>query len=268
MTELKFEGDISDLAEKQIVYISAVLEERGYKNEKVLVEPVGAVGDNFVANMKRFTVEKDGVPFKMIAKVAPTNEMVRNMVAAQMVFFNEHIMYTEVLPKLDELQKAAEVPENERFTYAACYGTLVEAPYEIILLEDLKASNYTILDKFTPLTNDIVRLILKNFAIYHATSYALKNQEPETYAAFKSKLINNWVVYDQVPEAKEQFEKIESDIMGLLDDEKLKNALRGKINNLTEVAVKHFKVDSVSKYSVIQQGDSWTNNLMFILEVR
>ncbi|MBN4724570.1 hypothetical protein H4F31_24640, partial [Escherichia coli] len=97
---------------------------------------------------------------------------------AELMFRNEHVMYTAVLPKFTELQKDAGIPENEQLRYAKCYGSLSEPPNEVILLEDLKTVDFTMLDRFQPLSNNCVKSVLKNFAKLHSVSMALRYKEP------------------------------------------------------------------------------------------
>lgn len=268
MVETQFIGDVSDLSNEQKNIILNVLEERGFKNVKIDVQPVGQIGDNFVANVKRITVEKDGDTFKMIAKVAPRNHMQRVIGNSRLSFLNEDIMYTQVLAKFSELEKAADIPEKERFRYAACYKTYMEEPNEIILLEDLQVSGYKILDKSKSMTDENVRLVLKNFAVLHSLSYVLRYKEPETFEKFCKSLINFWSVMANAPEIINWFTQIDADVQMLLDDGKYKKAVKNAVTNMLNQIVKLSALDIKSKHSVIQQGDPWTNNIMFRLEVR
>ncbi|XP_026330420.1 uncharacterized protein LOC113237914 [Hyposmocoma kahamanoa] len=266
MTEFQFDGDISDLSFKQRELIAKVLKEKGFKDIKIEVQPVGKEGDNFASNVKRITVEKDSETFKIIAKVAPKTETLRAIVNAEIFFQNEHVMYTEVLPKFSELEITANIPEEERLRYAICYGTYLEAPNEMILLEDLEVTGYKMFDKFTPLPDETVKLVLKNFATIHSLSYALKYQETETFENFCKKLVNTWVYMVNVPEIVDYFERLDADVQTLIDDDKYKNEVKNATAQMISRASELDKMYSSSKFSVIQQGDSWTNNIMFRIE--
>lgn len=268
MVETKFDGDVADLSDEQKKIILNILEERGYKNVNIDIQPVGQVGDNFAANVKRITVEKDGQTFKMIAKVAPKVHMQRAIGNSELLFLNEAIMYTQVLPKFTALEKAADIPEAEKLRYAACYGTYMEVPNEIILLEDLQMSGFKILDKFISLTDENVRLVLKNLSILHSLSYVLKYKEPETFEKFCKSLVDFWAVMAKIPEIIKWFNQIDADVQMLLDDDKYKNVVKHKVTEVPNQSQKMAKFDVNSKHSIIQQGDLWTNNIMFRLEVR
>lgn len=267
MGSLQFEGEIDALGERQIKFIRDVLEKRGFRNNKVLIEPAGIAGDNYVANVKRISVIiEDGDNFKMIAKFAPENEALRLLMNTAIMFNNEIVMYEQVLPKFVSLQKAADVPEEDLLKYAQCYGCLTEEPYEVVLLEDLKESNFQMLDRFTSLNDESVRLVLKNFAILHSLSYALKKNEPETYDSFRSKLIDMWEKTNATEQMATYLNLLEEGVIAIVD-EKYKMVLRGVVTQLISLSAKIKKTETHSNHLIIQQGDAWTNNILFKLEV-
>lgn len=267
MASLQIEGDTGSATERQIQFIRDVLEKRGFTNNKVVFEAAGKAGDNYVADVKRITVIVDGgEDFKMIAKFAPENEMLRKMMNTNILFSNEILMYEEILPKLVSLQRDAEVPEDGWLRFAECYGTLAEEPHEVVLLEDLNVSNFIMLDRFTSLDNDAVRLVLKNFAILHSLSYALKKLEPETYGKFTSNLLDMWELTKDTEEFQGFMTKLEEDALNVVDDN-YKKALPDTVSQFPIIYGKIMKADKHSKHLVILQGDSWTNNILFMLKV-
>lgn len=264
---LQVEGDIDGIAQKQIDFVCDVLKERGFTNNKVNIKPAGIAGDNYVANVKRISViDESGEEFKMIAKFAPENEALRVMMNIAMIFNNEIFMYKQVLPKFASLQKAADFPEENLLKYAKCYGCLAEQPYEVILLEDLKESNFQMLNRLSPLNTDAVKLVLKSFAILHSLSYALKRNEPSTYDSFKSKLIDMWERMNITEQFITYLNQLEESVIAVVD-EKYKKYLRGVVSQAAAYSENIKKTDLHSKYLIIQQGDAWTNNILFKLEV-
>lgn len=268
MASFKFEGDFETLSEPQLKLVESALKKQGFNDGKVLVEPVGKKGDNYVANVKRFIYEKsDGSSFKMIGKVAPTAEELRKMMNTMMMFLNEIVMYEVVFPKFNDIQNLAGVSASEKVRFPICYGCVKEAPNEMILLEDLKESGFDMLDRFQPLSNESVRVALKDLAIYHSLSYVLKNNEPETYKNFSSKLLNMWALMADDPATKMFFEATENDIKLMVESEKHKSVIAGSLSQIAQLAKKLQGYEKTSKYSVIQQGDCWSNNILFKFEV-
>lgn len=94
MVEMEFVGDDNELCDEQEQFIINVLIERGFTNKNIDIQPVGKVGDYYVANVKRIIVEKDSKTFKMIAKVAPKSDMMRAIGNTGLLYLNENIMYT------------------------------------------------------------------------------------------------------------------------------------------------------------------------------
>ncbi|XP_059046740.1 uncharacterized protein LOC131842222 [Achroia grisella] len=267
MARFSFEGEINSLTIRQQEFLCDVLEGRGYTDTKVIIETVGKAGDNYVANVKRITVkENDNDVFKIIAKIAPTKEELRAQIQAQVLFRNEGLMYCEVLPALLQLQKEEGVPEEDQLRYAQCYGVLLDEPDEIILLEDLLESNFTMLDRFTSLSNECIKLNLKNLALLHSLSLVFKKQEPNKFDEFKQKLVDCFVTMTEIPEFKFYIQSMENDAIQVLDDNKYKDAIRGTLTKAGELYKKIAKDEIRLKYSVIIQGDGWTNNIMFKLE--
>ncbi|KAI5640221.1 ecdysteroid kinase domain-containing protein [Phthorimaea operculella] len=248
-------------------FVKDVLNKKGFGDAKITENAVGEAGDNYVANVIRVVAEKNGETFKMVAKIAPRTGQLRETLNARLLFINEVLMYTEVLPKFTDLEISIGIPEEERFRYAACYGTITEEFDELILLEDLKESDYIMLDRFKSLTDDEMKLILNSFAKMHSLSYALRHQEPETYENFKNKLLKysemNGVPAEQM---KKSFEAAEADCISILQNKKHKIAMKDTISKITELDEKNSSWEFNSKYSVIHHGDVWTNNVLFRLE--
>lgn len=268
MAGLKIEGDLDNISEIQLAYIRDVLEKRGIKDTKVLIEPVGIVGDNYVANVKRVIIQdKNGVTCKMVAKIAPNSEIVRVMANTLMLFKNEHIMYTQVLPMFDELQKAADIPQEQRLRYAACYGSFEEAPNEVILLEDLKEAKFEMMDRLSSLSSECVKSVLKNFALLHSLSFALKQKKPQLFNEYKNSLFDMWSSLASQEETKQYFRQLEASAIMVLESDIHKKALKGIVSESMDKFAKLAILDRDSKSAVIQQGDSWTNNIMFKFDV-
>ncbi|XP_026751656.1 uncharacterized protein LOC113512082 [Galleria mellonella] len=267
MSEFSFEGDVNSLSAKQQEFLREVLKDRGYTEGKVVIEAVGKAGDNYVASVKRITVEgRDGSIFKIIAKIAPTQEMMRVQMQAYLLFRNEAVMYSEVLPQFVELQRAEGVPVEDQLQYAECYGILLDEPDEIILLEDLLESDFRMLDRFTSLTNQCIKLSLKNLAILHSLSLVTKKQNPDVFEGYYKKLIDSFKIMIDIPEFKSYLTAMENDAIEIMNNSKYKNAIRGSLSNMLELYGKIIKGDEKLKYSVIIQGDGWTNNIMFKLQ--
>lgn len=267
MAALKYEG-VEQISEKQIAFITKVLEGRGFNDGTVVVEPVGKAGDNYAANVKRITFDNgNGTTFKMIAKIAPTVEMLRQAARVAAIFGNETIIYEKVLPKFEELENKAGLSSEDKLRWPACYGTLTDPPNEVILLEDLAEAGFAMLDRFKSLDDGQVKSILRNFAKFHSLSYVLKNKEPNVYEDFATGLYDMWAL--STPEAQAFFtmflNQIETQTLMVLDQDQHKKLVKGLVTGAIDHMNKLKKADEGAKQIVIQQGDAWTNNIMYKL---
>ncbi|XP_075982122.1 uncharacterized protein LOC142980557 [Anticarsia gemmatalis] len=266
MAQYNFEGDYENVPEGQLKFIHQVIQEHGHGNSKIVFEPVGQAGDNYIASVKRILIEGESESLRLVAKLAPPIEFLRETMNTAVMFRNEHIMYTEVLPKFLQMQKEAGIPEEEQIKYPKCYGSSSEAPNEVIILEDLKPLGFTMLDRMEPLPSDCIYSILKSFAIFHSLSYVLRQREPGTFDRYKSTLSDTWLDMAQKEESKQYFIEIESNVLSVLEDPEQINIAGNKIMDSLNHMVNVSKEDMDNKFSVIVQGDCWTNNVMFRFE--
>lgn len=262
MAEFKYIGAISDISPRQLQFVSEVLNENGINNEKVLIEVVGDAADNFSANVKRIVVEDtDKGPFEMIAKFAPTHDHLRFDNTSR-IFMNESIMYTEVLPLFRELEELENVPETQKLKFAKCFGTSKEEPNEVVLLENLKLSGYSTLDKMKSLTNECVKSVLNDLAKLHSLSYVLRNADPKKFNELTHKLFDAWQNLET--ERLSYCSFVKEQAFAVLADEKQKQVLAACTFDHIDTTIKEFFEEyKNSKVNVILQGDPWTNNIMF-----
>lgn len=268
MANFQYEGATEGLSDNQYKFIENVLEKRGYTNNKVLIEAVGAAGDNYVACVKRIIVKDGENTFKMIAKVAPKMEKLRAMFNTHKLFYNEHLMYTEIIPQFETLEEDANISELQMIRFAECYGSYIDEPDELLLLEDLKDLNCVMLDRLKPLPEECLRSILKNLAIYHSFSFVLKHKKPKVFDKFKHDLFDIWRNFGNNEEGQKSLITVEDHILKLFsDNEETYKIVNGIITNIGENLTKLNEEDSGSAYTVIRHGDAWTNNFMFKFDV-
>ena len=269
MAQPNIEGEIENITEIQLAFIKSVIEKEGFKDSKVTIETVGGAADNYGANVKRIFIEGGNGNLSIFAKIAPTLEIVRKTSNVPLAFHNEHLMYTEVLPKFLQLQKQAKIPEEDRIKFPKCYGTYLEAPNEVILIEDLKPSGFTMMDRLVSLSDECVTSILRHLAIFHSLSYVLKSKEPETFDHFRDNLRDVMGAMNEGTFGElDFFNHVETRSLSLLENPEHQNVMRNaKVGETTRLVIKMTKFEHDSRYSAIVHGDCWTNNFLFKLEV-
>lgn len=267
---ISFEGDILALTLETEEVCRQVLKEKGFTNSAVQVEAVGQKGDNYVANVKRFIAQQEGVnngkPFRIIAKLAPSGP-IREFAGTAIAFRNEITVYSEIFPKFDQLQEEANIPANERLRHPICYKCFDVAPNEAIFMEDLRDDDFVLLNRFVSMTNDQTKLVLKDLAKFHALSFVLKAKDLKFYEYIKNKLINMWVMMS----SSEQFSQLiigsEQETQNMVKNEEHKRRIKGIIQNFIQSSVNMNTIDINSKHSVFIHGDCWTNNMLFKIKV-
>jgi Ecdysteroid kinase-like family len=146
-------------------------------------------GDNYMGIIYKIVVkskEDDAEKLNVILKVAPENEARREMCNANMVFNREIDFYFSLneIYKTFQASKGVNV-ESDGFRHVCkCYKSIKDPPHEALFLENLKAKGYDMNDRFKDLTREHVLLIMKALGKFHATGFAIKDQNP--------KLIENW----------------------------------------------------------------------------
>ncbi|XP_053615894.1 uncharacterized protein LOC128678404 [Plodia interpunctella] len=262
MSGFKFEGETDSISTKQKEYILQVLEKKGYKDCKINIKAVGKAGDNFVANVKRMTIEENGKDiFKMIAKIAPVNELTRAF-GASMWFNNESVMFGEIFRKFYELQHKSDISnENYAFRAPECYGIIIEQPNELILLEDL--DNYAMKDKMKPLTNESVKIILKKFAIMHSLSFVWRSKNSEAFEFTTKKLHNVFSGMIKMPGFYQQLIMMVNNSKAIVNDNDYEKVFEVLTSQLPDMLENLDKIEATTKSTVVIHGDAWINNMMF-----
>ncbi|XP_045539480.1 uncharacterized protein LOC123722262 isoform X2 [Papilio machaon] len=263
---LNIKGDLENITKRQLKFICDVISKQKNVVNEVIIENVGEKGDNYGSQVKRINVQfENGKEFKMIAKVRPDIMKIENE-TVKSVFINEIVMFNEVLPKFKELQENACVPKEDLFKYPHCYGTLDERDNEIILLEDLSVSNFFTSDKLKPLDNNTVKLVLNNIANMHSLSYVLGRKEPQLFNKILDTLFHPLFHPDNMTQSRILLENIAKDFDAIFETSRYRNIIVDVMQNFVNATMKLISSDKKSKYSVIQHGDLWTNNIMFQIQ--
>lgn len=161
-----------------------------FKLKLVLISPAAGKNENFVSVVYR-------VKIKIQLLETNENQSVDVIIKALLttlkefkefsVFPRERFMYEDVVTSYEKiwLEKTGEViqfgPKAIKFE---------TDPYEIIVLEDLKASNYKMLDKLAGFTYDQSKVLLSKLAKFHAAS-AIRYQTVRV-CQYASNLISFW----------------------------------------------------------------------------
>lgn len=89
-------------------------------------------------------------------------------------FLNEWFLYS-CISLFEETQYAANVPVDERFTFARCYSASTS---ECLVLENLASKGYMVTERRQSLSLPVARLAVKRLAQFHALNLVVARQHP------------------------------------------------------------------------------------------
>lgn len=205
--------------------------------------------------------------FPVICKMTPLSEMKRNQFGTTESFGKEVFTYTKLLPAFVKFQQAHGLDkETGFFAFPQCYGTYAnsETGDFVIIMEDIKASGYTMVDKVVDTDLAQAEAVIRQMGRFHGVSLALKNQHPEVFEEFKSLKSN---ALENM--AKEESKPFYAMFYGMAVDT-LEPSEVDLIDKMTDLKVTYLarmrdcmRADAFEPFGVINHGDIWSNNLMY-----
>lgn len=172
------------------------------------------------------------------------------------------------MPYFKQFEQSKTVKDEDCFhEYPKCYGTGDEDFGECVILEDLSARGFTIIDKCTgQVTADHVRLVMQTLAKFHAISFALKDQQPKKFEELASALKENFL-HREDKSIRAYLTSRNDRIYEVLSDEKDAYLLT-RVKKLFErecldIAADCLDAKIVGSAAIIIHGDTWQNNIMF-----
>lgn len=269
------DNDYNELPDFLIELLEKIAKREGFESYTYSVSAGSNHGDGFLAAMKRVTVSgkrngrDDELP--LIFKLMPSSAARREQFNSTKVFSREITMYNKVLKLMNDFQLEKGLSTDDGFfDYPKCYGVIddVENDQFALVMEDLKASNYQMFDKFQPSDYNHVKLFMEALGKYHAVSFALKDQRPGVFEQFKDL---EDIFADQVNSSPDMMQAMfrfayDRAITAFEDDIAKETAvltLRKLKENFLKDLLNLPAGRKSEPFSVINHGDCWNNNLMF-----
>ncbi|KAG5895429.1 hypothetical protein JTB14_037588 [Gonioctena quinquepunctata] len=160
------DGNLNDL---KIELMGTNAKGEGYGGEFIFAKVTGTNKDN--------QFEEVHVAIKMGKKGNVPGD---NLPMLRECYKRELFFYDKVLPAFRKFQLDRKIV-NTFDAVPKCYKTISTAEREVIVMENLKKKGYTLHDKRKPMNSKHLRLVLKNYAKFHALSFAMKDQDKEEY---------------------------------------------------------------------------------------
>ncbi|GBP46460.1 hypothetical protein EVAR_28039_1 [Eumeta japonica] len=244
-----------------------ILSDGSFENIDIKLESGSKKGDGYVGLMMRGLVsgEKDGSEHEIdvIIKCAPRQEEIRKYMPTTLLFNREILYYSQIVPIYTELQKKFKIPDSLKCEFARCFAAKNEYYDEIIILENLKARDYSMCAT-SLIDYEHFEISLKVLGHLHGLSYVLEEHNKSQFEQICPQLGDTFFI-----------SSLEYNCSGILEFGKkamnkylsaIKNndhveMVRKAIGENPGVVLKHF-FESGHKRCICH-GDYWANNLLF-----
>ena len=175
----------NDLMEKALIN---ALDDKSVKVLSIQYNLAVENGNNYMSDVFRVliyhqTSDKFLKKSYMIVKYMLKTEKVARLISDYKMFCKEKEIYTNFLPKAAEIMHEDFAPK--------CYHIMNE-PAQIFVMEDLKNSGFSLVDRQARLEIDHCLLVVKKLAKMHAASMIIADQEPEMMEKFDFAMINKY----------------------------------------------------------------------------
>ncbi|XP_055315524.1 uncharacterized protein LOC129575663, partial [Sitodiplosis mosellana] len=225
-------------------------------------QPAFGNGENYSSSLTKLDVKySDGNAIqrkRFIMKATLGEKLVRS----RNVFAKEICIYNEIIPRIESVFKAANIPTK---LTPKCYDSDVQQSY--LILEDLTFANYYTIPRSQGLNFDHIKLCLRTLALWHAASVKIMNNEiPSFYDIF----LMPHVSLNGSPHYRTLFENAVSACSKTFENHSNLQKIAQKLNQLTNRVFEKCCV-ATERYdkalNVLTHGDLWSNNIMFSTEL-
>lgn len=254
-------------------YLNKIAEDEGFIQHTLHYESGSNHGDGFIAVMIAVTIKgkqalnvDDETELSLMCKILPENKARRDVFKSHMLFEREVCVYSRMLPMFEQFQRDRNISESEGFfQYPKCYLAVANATNDhyVIIMENLKVSNYELWDKMKPVDFDTSSIFLQALGRYHGISLALRDQKPELFNEILeledilTAMIETPIICNMMEGA------IDKAVEHLICEDEKKFLRKIKDNYKQTIKERLFAPNAAGQLSVLIHGDCWNNNFCF-----
>ncbi|KAJ3646084.1 hypothetical protein Zmor_023694 [Zophobas morio] len=254
-------------------WLKVALTEENLENLAVKINENSEKGDGYVGDVIFVVVtgiDKQGKnkEYDLVLKCSkPSAALMESVPVFRQAFVREAYLYQHVFPLFKQFQisKGIEKPFD---SVPKCYGVYSDDFRYVIVLENLKKLGYDLWPKAKPLTREVIDIVIKDYAKFHATSVALEEQHPEIF----QKLLDG-SAEDLVKQIVEtagfvtMFQDAVEEVYELLTNDVEKDILEQWLELKDKVRFIFGELTSaIDDLKVINHGDAWVNNFLYKFE--
>lgn len=231
------------------------------KNDNFLAElfSVVVLGKQIVANGIKIDKKLD-----LICKFAPAS-VLKKRLKIELLFEREIFFYKKVAPAFSRFQEQRKLPRDQQFTsFPKCYDAVYDPENDIcaIIMQDLRPNGFKMWPNDKPTPFEQLRLIVEQLAGFHAVSFAMKDQSPEQFIAYRS-LDDLGRVFLSLGHFETVFRQSVQRATNALNDEEHKNVMRACLKNYADLCENCFDGKFPEESCVVTHGDCWKNNVIY-----
>lgn len=248
--------------------LTKLLKDDGIEVRSHEIKPALGNGENLMGVLRCIRINGHGKEGKeadmnLILKQAP--DYPRHVFDVGMLYKKEVYTYQNIFTVFNKIQDQHGVPEDKRFKPVPYFGGDDEYEKEFLIMQDMKAIDYQMLNKKEPLTYECLSLAVEQIAAFHSLSFALKKIDEGQFYEMNSHLfeLKEYENLTYISWIKSNMEKG----LSFVHDEEHKKKIADFNVNILERVVEIVRADKKHPYTVFCHGDSWINNILFKFDV-
>ncbi|CAG9764146.1 unnamed protein product [Ceutorhynchus assimilis] len=256
-----------DIDQKIHQWVCDIFKHENFKDIKVTITGSSEKGDGYVGDITFITAnivtsEGETKDLELVIKHGKLNDILRKVMPVRAAFEREIYLYAKIIPQLQKFLDEKNVELSSQFL-PKCYGTLLYDNEEVIILENLKAQNYDLYNRYQPLNMDHLKLTLAIYGKWHALSFAYQDQNPEE----ANKLFGN--LQDLMVTLLKAIDNYMTDIQEvfhtILQEKNEVELIEGIKKQIPDFHTTFCQLSSEleNEKCVFLHGDCWNNNFMF-----
>lgn len=269
--------NISTLPKYLIDQLDKIAENVQFIDYTVHLDGHGNHGDGFMAAMIAITLKgkrclnglTTNYELSLICKLMPDSVTRRESFSSVVLFEREVYFYKTVLPVFLDFLKEKKIHVEEEFSiYPKCFAAFSDSVQDqyLIIMENLKTASYEMWDKTVAIDFDTVGFILSELGKFHAISFAMRDQKKDIFdknfrirEVFFDMFKGNGLVENMVSGAIQQ-------AIDVLDDQEEIETMKYVSLNYEQWIQEYLKENAAGRFSVLNHGDLWNNNMLFSFE--
>lgn len=260
----KFFSEIS-VSEDIKKLVDDLIEKINFKSTLIKYYNGSQIGDGYGSVTIAVEIRNDEEILNLFLKCTK-NVKDTDKVETDKIYANEIYFYATIYPEYMRFLQDKGVKDGFK-NAPKYYGARSDRYNEVIILENLRSTGYTLFKRGTFMNDAHLSLVLKTFAKFHAISFAIKDQDPKLHNEICANCYDVSISMEAMGFYK-VLKDMAHDFFGKLDPETDKDILE-RLDGLVERIVQAVK-DSPrykSDYTIFTKGDCWSNNMMVLYEV-